>query len=34
MTQDLIVRLATEADAPALAVIYEPYVRETAITFE
>lgn len=34
MTQDLIVRLATEADAPALAAIYEPYVRETAITFE
>ena len=34
MTQDLIVRLATEADAPALAAIYEPHVRETAITFE
>lgn len=34
MTQDLIVRLATEADAPALAAIYAPYVLETAITFE
>ncbi len=28
------VRMATEADAGALLAIYEPYVRETAITFE
>lgn len=28
------VRMAFEADAPALAAIYEPYVRTTAITFE
>ena len=27
-------RLATVADAPALAAIYAPYVRTTAITFE
>lgn len=30
----LTLRIATEADAPALAAIYAPYVRETAITFE
>lgn len=28
------IRLASEADAPALAAIYAPYVRETAISFE
>lgn len=28
------VRIATEADARAIATIYEPYVRETAISFE
>lgn len=28
------VRLATEADAGAVAAIYAPYVRETAISFE
>lgn len=28
------VRMATEADAEKLLAIYEPYVRETAITFE
>ena len=28
------VRIATEADADAIAAIYEPYVRETAISFE
>ena len=28
------VRVATEADADAIAGIYEPYVRETAISFE
>ena len=28
------IRAAREADAPALAAIYAPYVRETAITFE
>jgi len=28
------VRIATEADADAIATIYEPYVRETAISFE
>lgn len=28
------VRLATAADAPALLAVYEPYVRDTAITFE
>lgn len=31
---DLRVRDATEADGLACARIYEPYVRETAITFE
>jgi L-amino acid N-acyltransferase YncA len=29
-----MVRIATEADADAIASIYEPYVRETAISFE
>lgn len=29
-----VIRLARIEDAPALAAIYEPYVRETAITFE
>jgi L-amino acid N-acyltransferase YncA len=28
------VRLATEADAAAIAAIYAPYVRETAISFD
>lgn len=28
------IRLATVDDAPALLAIYEPYVRDTAITFE
>lgn len=28
------IRLVTEADAAALAAIYEPYVRETIISFE
>ena len=28
------IRLATPDDAPALLAIYEPYVRETAITCE
>jgi phosphinothricin acetyltransferase len=28
------IRIATEADARAIAAIYEPYVRETAISFE
>ena len=28
------IRLATPEDAPALLAIYEPYVRETAITCE
>lgn len=28
------VRIATEADARAIAAIYEPYVRETAVSFE
>jgi L-amino acid N-acyltransferase YncA len=29
-----MVRIATEADAEAIAAIYQPYVRETAISFE
>ncbi len=29
-----IVRIATEADSDAIAAIYAPYVRETAIAFE
>jgi L-amino acid N-acyltransferase YncA len=29
-----VVRDASERDAPACAAIYEPYVRDTAITFE
>ena len=34
MNTDLIIRPATEADAPALLAIYAPYVTQTAITFE
>ena len=34
MSGDVRVRLARIEDAEELAVIYEPYVRETAITFE
>ena len=34
MGGDVRVRLARIEDAAALAAIYEPYVRETAITFE
>jgi len=29
-----MIRLATEADADAVAAIYAPYVRDTAISFE
>lgn len=32
--EDVIIRMATTLDAPMLLEIYEPYVRETAITFE
>ena len=31
---DPTIRLATPDDAPALLAIYEPYVRQTAITCE
>jgi L-amino acid N-acyltransferase YncA len=31
---DMTVRLATQADGPACAAIYRPYVAETAISFE
>lgn len=34
MSDEILIRLATEADAPALAEIYRPYVLDTAITFE
>lgn len=34
MEHMVTIRPATEADAPALAEIYAPYVRDTAITFE
>ena len=34
MSGDVRVRLARIEDAEELAAIYEPYVRETAITFE
>ncbi len=34
LTQNLVVRTATLADAPALHAIYAPYVENTAITFE
>ena len=34
MEHMVTIRPATEADAPALAAIYAPYVRDTAITFE
>lgn len=34
MSGEVRVRLARIEDAPALAAIYEPYVLETAITFE
>jgi phosphinothricin acetyltransferase len=30
----LIIRFATETDAPAIAAIYAPYVENTAISFE
>lgn len=33
-TEKITVRIATEKDAPALLKIYEPYVLQTAITFE
>jgi L-amino acid N-acyltransferase YncA len=33
-TAGIVVREATQADAAACAAIYEPYVRDTAITFE
>ena len=29
-----LIRLATEDDAEAIAAIYAPYVRDTAISFE
>lgn len=31
---NLLIRVATKADAPALLAIYRPYVETTAITFE
>lgn len=34
MNTEIIIRPATEADAPALLAIYTPYVTQTAITFE
>ena len=34
MPNSFRIRLATEADAPALLAIYTPYVRDTAVTFE
>ena len=33
-TAPITLRMATPADAPILAAIYAPYVRETAISFE
>lgn len=33
-TNDLIIRMATLADASQLVAIYRPYVEQTAITFE
>lgn len=34
MKEEIVLRLATPADAPALVEIYAPYVEETPITFE
>ena len=34
MTDNIRIRPATAADAPALLAIYAPYVEHTAITFE
>ena len=34
MADSMLIRSATTADAEALAAIYAPYVRDTAITFE
>lgn len=34
MNENIIIRLATEADAENLLEIYAPYVTQTAITFE
>jgi L-amino acid N-acyltransferase YncA len=34
MNTDLIIRLATPADAKELLEIYKPYIKDTAITFE
>lgn len=34
MNSEMIIRTASEADAPALLKIYAPYVERTAITFE
>ena len=34
MNSEMIIRTASEADAPALLEIYAPYVDRTAITFE
>lgn len=34
MHEAIRIRTATEADAPALAEIYRPFVEETAVSFE
>ena len=34
IVQDVIIRTALPADAPALLAIYAPYVEKTAVTFE
>ncbi len=34
MSETICIRMATEADAPALLAIYAPYVTDTGITFE
>lgn len=34
MTDDVRIRPAVEADAPALLAIYRPFVEETAVSFE
>ena len=34
MAEDVLLRVACPADAPALLEIYAPYVRDTAISFE
>jgi L-amino acid N-acyltransferase YncA len=34
MTAKLVIRPATEADAPALLAIYRPFIEETAVSFE